>query len=108
VRPPLRPAPPPLEGNDRVITSVITAGWGAAAIVLLLVSDRLAAADRWWIWVAVAGFCTGLFGLAWVPYLKRSRSRAEQRRQQRRTDGHAIQDGNVESSVPAGRDTDER
>jgi hypothetical protein len=108
VRPPLRPAPLPLEGNDRVITSVITAGWAAAAIVLLSVRDQLAAADRWWIWVAVAGFCTGLFGLAWVPYLKRSRSRAEERRQQRRADGHAVQEGNAEASGPAGPDADQR
>jgi hypothetical protein len=108
VRPPLRPAPPPLEGNDRVITSVITAGWAAAAIVLLLMRDQLAAADRWWIWVAVVGFCTGLFGLAWVPYLKRSRSRAEQRRQQRRAGADAAQDGNAESPAQAGQDANER
>lgn len=77
-----RPVPPPLEGDDRLITGVITAGWAVALIVLLIVRNQLATADRWWIWVAVAGFCLGLFGLAYVPYLKRSRAKAAARRQQ--------------------------
>ncbi len=77
---PERPVPPPLEGDDRLITAVITAGWLVALIVLLIIRDQLAAADRWWIWVAVAGTALGVFGLAYVPYLKRSRSRAAQRR----------------------------
>jgi len=78
-----RPAPPPLEGDDRLITAVITAGWAVALIVLLAVRDDLAAADRWWIWVPVAGVGMGLFGFVYVPYLKRSRARAAQRRHQR-------------------------
>jgi Protein of unknown function (DUF2530) len=73
--------PPPLEGDDRLITAVITAGWAVALIVLLVVRNDLAAADRWWIWVAVAGLGLGLFGLAYVPHLKRSRARAAARRQ---------------------------
>jgi hypothetical protein len=77
---PERPVPPPLEGDDRLITAVITAGWLVALIVLLIIRDQLAAVDRWWIWVAVAGTALGLFGLAYVPYLKRSRNRAAQRR----------------------------
>jgi uncharacterized protein DUF2530 len=81
-----RPAPPPLEGDDRLITLVITAGWAIALIVMLIVRDSLAPADQWWFWVPVAGFVTGLFGLAWVPYLKRSRARAAERRQQRAQD----------------------
>jgi hypothetical protein len=81
-----RPAPPPLEGDDRLITLVITAGWAIALIVMLIVRDGLAPADQWWFWVPVAGFVTGLFGLAWVPYLKRSRARAAERRQQRAQD----------------------
>ena len=79
--PPLRPAPPPLEGDDRLITGVITAGFAIALIVLLAVRDQLAAADRWWIWVAALGTAMGLFGFAYVPYLKRSRLRAAERRQ---------------------------
>jgi hypothetical protein len=77
---PERPVPPPLEGNDRLITAVITAGWAIALIVLLAVRAHLAPADRWWIWAAVFGTFQGLFGLAYVPYLKRARERAAERR----------------------------
>jgi hypothetical protein len=80
VTPPLRPAPPPLEGDDRLITGVITAGFAIALVVLLAVRGQLAAADRWWIWVAALGTVMGLFGFLYVPYLKRSRLRAAERR----------------------------
>jgi hypothetical protein len=90
--PPLHPAPPPLEGDDRLITGVITAGFAIAFIVLLVVRDQLAAADRWWVWVAALGTVMGLFGLIYVPHLKRSRARAAERRQlahgQPPTSGH--------------------
>jgi hypothetical protein len=82
-----RPVPPPLEGDDRLITAVITAGFLVALIVLLIVRDKLPPADRWWVWVAALGTGMGLFGFAFVPHFKRSRSRAAQRRQ-------AAQDGN--------------
>ena len=78
--PPLRPAPPPLEGDDRIITGVITVGFAIGLIVLLALRDQLAAADKWWIWVAALGTAMGLFGLAYVPHLKRSRLRAAERR----------------------------
>ena len=87
-----RPVPPPLEGDDRLITAVITAGFLAALIVLLIVRDKLAPADRWWVWVAALGTGMGLFGFAYVPHLKRSRSRAAQRRQ-------AAQDDNCRASM---------
>jgi Protein of unknown function (DUF2530) len=77
---PVRPVPPPLEGDDRLITAVITAGFLVALIVLLIVRDSLPAADRWWIWVAASGTALGLFGLAYVPHLKRSRAQAAERR----------------------------
>jgi Protein of unknown function (DUF2530) len=77
---PSLPVAPPLEGNDQLVTAVITGGWVIALVVLLLVRHHLAAADRWWIWVAVAGVSIGVFGLAYVPYLKRSRARAARRR----------------------------
>jgi hypothetical protein len=77
---PERPVPPPLEGDDRLITAVITAGFLVALVVLLIVRDHLPAADRWWIWVAASGTALGLFGLAYVPHLKRSRERAAERR----------------------------
>jgi len=78
--PDLRPPPPPLEGDDRVITGVITAGFAIALIVLLIVRGSLSAADRWWVWVAAFGTFLGLFGLVYVPHLKRSRERAADRR----------------------------
>lgn len=78
------PIPPPLEGNDQLITAVITGGWAVALIVILILRGHLAPADRWWIWVPVAGTATGLFGLAFVPWLKRSRRQSAERRAARR------------------------
>jgi Protein of unknown function (DUF2530) len=77
-----RPAPPPLEANDQLVTAVITAGWAIALIILVAVRTAIPAADRWWIWVCVTGLGLGLFGLLYVPHLKRSRTRAAQRRAQ--------------------------
>jgi H+/Cl- antiporter ClcA len=77
---PVRPSPPPLEGNDQLITAVITACWAVALAVLLAVRHDLAPSSRWWIWTCVVGVGIGLFGLVYVPVLKRSRARAERRR----------------------------
>jgi Protein of unknown function (DUF2530) len=73
---PRREVPPPLEGNDQVITLVITVAWVVALIVLLAVRDQLPPSDRWWIWTCAAGAGQGLFGLVYVPRLKRSRAGA--------------------------------
>jgi H+/Cl- antiporter ClcA len=75
-----RPAPPPLEANDQMVTASITGAWVIALVVLLAVRTDIPPADRWWVWVAVTGVGIGLFGLAYVPHLKRSRERAAQRR----------------------------
>jgi hypothetical protein len=81
------PAPPPLEGNDRLIALVISAAWAVALIVLLVVRDQLAPADRWWPWVAATGLGIGIFALLYVPVLKRSRDRqATQRAARSRQD----------------------
>ena len=86
---PERPVPPPFEGDDRLITAVITACFLVALVVLLIVRDHLAPADRWWIWVAAFGTALGLFGLAYVPHLKRSRQRtAERQRAARMASGY--------------------
>jgi hypothetical protein len=77
---PRRPAPPPLEGNDQMVTAVITAGWAVALIVVLILRESIPSADRWWIWTCAAGLGLGIFGLWYVPVLKRSRARAAQRR----------------------------
>jgi H+/Cl- antiporter ClcA len=75
-----QPAPPPLEGPDQLIAGVITAAWAVALIVLLAVRSQLPGQDRWWIWVCAAGIGAGLFGLWYMPVLKRSRARAAERR----------------------------
>ena len=78
-----REPPPPREANDQLVTAAITVGWAIALVVLLIVHGDLAPRERWWLWVTVAGFGLGLFGLLYVPHLKRSRARAAQRRTER-------------------------
>ena len=75
-----RPSPEPLEANDQVVAAVITGGWVIALIVLLAIRTDIPVSDRWWIWTCVTGVGLGLFGLLYVPVLKRSRARAAQRR----------------------------
>jgi Protein of unknown function (DUF2530) len=77
---PRRSPPPPLEGNARLITAVITAGWVIAFIVVLVVRDSLPPAQRWWVWTCVAGVVLGFFGLWYVPHLQHSRASAAERR----------------------------
>jgi hypothetical protein len=74
--------PPPLEGNDQLVTGIITAGWAIALIVLLIVRDSVPSDVRWWIWTCAAGLGLGLFGLWYLPRLKRSRTRAAEARAQ--------------------------
>jgi hypothetical protein len=83
------PIPPPLEGNDELITAVITGGWAIALIVVLLLHSHLAPADRWWLWVTVTGTAIGVFGLGFVPWLKRSRRRSAERHAERRADSRS-------------------
>ncbi len=77
---PTRPAPPPLEANDQLVTAVITAGWAIALIVAAIARGAIPGPDRWWIWTCATGLGVGVFGLCYVPVLKRSRIRAAQRR----------------------------
>jgi type VI protein secretion system component VasK len=78
---PARPLPPPpLEANDQLVIRVITAGWAVALVVLLIVRGSLPPGQRWWIWTCVCGVAFGLFGLWYVPRLKRRRARAAARR----------------------------
>lgn len=78
----LRPAPPPREANDQLVTAVITAAWVIGLISVLVLRDQLAPGQRWWVWTCAVGVCMGLFGLWYVPRLKRSRARAAERRAQ--------------------------
>ena len=75
-----RPAPPPLEANDQLVTAIITAAWAIALVIVLVLRTQIPAAGRWWIWPCVAGLCMGLFGLWYVPRMKRARARRAQRR----------------------------
>ncbi len=65
-----------------MVTAVITAGWAVALAVLLIIRDSLPAGARWWVWTCAAGLVMGLFGLWYVPVLKRRRTRATARRAQ--------------------------
>jgi hypothetical protein len=76
-----RPAPPPpLEASDRLVTGSITAGWALALIVLVIIRGSLPADARWWLWTCATGLAMGLFGLWYVPRLKRTRARSAARR----------------------------
>ena len=78
-----RPSPPPpLEADDQLVVRIITAGWAIALVVLLIVRGSLPAGERWWIWTCVAGLAFGIFGLWYVPRLKRGRTRAAAGREQ--------------------------
>lgn len=76
---PSRQVPPPLEGNDLAITGAITVAWAIALVVLLVLRARLPAPDHWWIWTCAVGVAAGVFGLFYVPFLKRSRQRSRER-----------------------------
>ena len=79
-----RPAPPPLEANDRQVTVVGTVAWAVALAVLLVLREQIPASDRWWIWTCAVGVAMGLFALCYVPYFKRARARKAQRRAETR------------------------
>jgi hypothetical protein len=57
------------------VTAAITAGWVLALVILLSVRSALPADVRWWIWTCACGTAMGLFGLWYVPFLKRKRAR---------------------------------
>ena len=77
-----RPAPPPKEADDRQVTAVITVGWAIAFCVVLTVRHSLPTDARWWVWTCAFGLAMGLFGLWYVPFLKRHRTRLAARRAQ--------------------------
>jgi len=79
-----RPAPPPLEANDRQVTIVGTVAWAVALVVTLVLREQIPAGSRWWIWTCVVGVAMGLFAVWYVPYFKRARARKAQRRAEAR------------------------
>ena len=70
-----RPAPPPREADDRQVTLLITTGWVLALIIVFSVRNELPPDVRWWVWTCLTGVVMGLFGLWYVPVLKRRRAR---------------------------------
>ena len=56
------------------MTAAITLGWLIALVVLLSVGHVLPGDVRWWISTCVVGVVMGLFGLVYVPFLKRRRA----------------------------------
>jgi hypothetical protein len=57
------------------VTLAITLGWVLALVVLLSLRGELSGDVRWWIWTCACGAGMGLFGLWYVPFLKRRRAR---------------------------------
>jgi hypothetical protein len=57
------------------VTATITLGWVLALVVLLSVQSTLSTDVRWWVWTCACGVAMGLFGLWYVPFLKRRRAR---------------------------------
>jgi hypothetical protein len=57
------------------VTASLTLGWVVALVVLLSARSALPTDVRWWVWTCVCGAAMGLFGLWYVPFLKRRRGR---------------------------------
>jgi Protein of unknown function (DUF2530) len=97
-----RPAPPPKEADDRQVTAVITVGWAIAFCVVLTLRHSLPTDARWWVWTCAFGLAMGLFGLWYVPFLKRHRTRLAARRAQLEGVSDPVVPGSVvpDSGVP--------
>ena len=61
---------------------MITVGWAIAFAVVVTVRHSLPADAQWWVWTCAFGLAMGLFGLWYVPFLKRHRARLAARRAQ--------------------------
>ena len=57
------------------MTATVTLGWALALAVLLSLRSVLPVDLRWWVWTCACGVVMGLFGLWYVPFLKRKRAR---------------------------------
>jgi ABC-type nickel/cobalt efflux system permease component RcnA len=97
--------PPPLEANDQLVTGSVTVGWALALIVLLIAHGSLPADARWWIWTCVTGLVMGLFGLWYVPRLKRARARSAARRAQDQSAPRDSGSNTVSSTETPGKST---
>ena len=100
-----RPAPPPLEANDRQVTVVGTVAWAVALVVTLALREQIPAGSRWWIWTCVVGVAMGLFALWYVPYFKRARARKAQRRAGTRAAAAQPEPGSSDSKTVSSTET---
>jgi phosphate/sulfate permease len=94
-----RPAPPPLEANDRRVTIAGTVAWAIALVVVLVLRTQTTAIAQWWVWTCVVGVGMGLFALWYVPVFKRSRARKAQRRTEARAAAAAQRCSNDSKTV---------
>jgi uncharacterized membrane protein len=88
-----------------LVTGLITAAWAVALVVLLVVRGQLPAGERWWIWTCVSGLVLGLFGLWYVPRLKRGRTQAAARRADGQPAPRASGSNTVSSTETPGKST---
>jgi hypothetical protein len=102
-----RPAPPPKEADDRLVTAVGTVGWALALAVLLVFRSELPGDARWWLWTCTVGLVMGLFALWYVPFLKGNRARAAARHADLETDYSSRESGSntVSSTETPGSST---
>src|SRR5215471_21695255 len=100
-----RPAPPPLEANDRLVTIVGTVAWAVALAMLLVLRGQIPVSDRWWIWTGAVGVAMGLFALWYVPYFKRARARKAQRRAGRAAVATQPEPGSSDSKTVSSTET---
>jgi hypothetical protein len=70
------------------VTAAVTLGWLVALVVLLSVRSALPDDAFWWVWTCVAGVAMGLFGLWYVPFLKRRRARMAAARESQTSSGY--------------------
>jgi hypothetical protein len=100
------PSVPPREADDRLVAGTITVGWAIALIVVAVLAARgvLPAHERWWVWVCVTGFGLGLWGIWYVPFLKRRRARTAAQRAQASGDPQAS-GGSASESRDSGSNT---
>ena len=87
------------------MTAVITLGWVIALAVLLIIRSELPGDARWWIWTCLTGALMGLFGLWYVPFLKRRRARVAAEHAQRDRVRAAAPDPAQPSSEYVSRDS---
>ncbi len=90
------------------MTGVITLGWLAALVILVSIGSALPADVHWWIWTCVAGVAMGLFGLVYVPFLKRKRAGTEADQAAQDSDGYVSRDSGsntVSSTETPGKST---